>query len=231
MNRSAQRAECPGRPRRGLLNAAALAVAILGLAIHCGGGGGSTPQGGAPPLPAGSAQVPCPATTQEHSEWCWAASSSCLLTQLGTPETQCEVVNYVRGISYACGNSTFAWQDTQANSPIQYLYGPAPSVSDLMSHFGHPCTGSSAALTFTQIQTEINAKRPFFVNWAWSSGGGHILLGIGWDTTTGTEELVLMDPWPNEGLKTVSYAWAVAGTDATEDPDPHSWQWSLTLNP
>jgi hypothetical protein len=204
-----------------------LLVLALPWLLHCGGGGGS---GSTPAAPA-SALLPCPAVVQEHSQWCWAASGSSLLSCVKAPETQCAIVDYVRGITYACGNETFDWADTTANRAIEALYGPAPSVSDLMIHYGHPCTGQASALSFTEIQTEIGAGRPFFVNWAWASGGGHILLGMGWETGDGSQDVVLMDPWPNEGIKTVAYDWASQGSDAKEGPDAHTWRWTLRLDP
>ncbi|BDU71824.1 C39 family peptidase [Mesoterricola silvestris] len=208
------------------LAAPALALAPLILSLHCGGGAKDP----AAPAP-GRKQLACAERIQEHSEWCWAASSASILTCLGTPVQPCEVVNQVRNITYACGNPTFAWADTTANGPIEALYGPAPSVSTLMGHYGHPGTGRASALTFAQAQAEIDAGRPFFVNWAWSSGGGHILAGMGWDTSAGEEELILMDPWPNEGIKVVSYAWAVSGADPGGGGGTHTWKWTLTVNP
>lgn len=176
----------------------------------------------------GRKELACAELIQEHSEWCWAASSASILTWLGTPVRSCDVVNAVRNITYACGNTTFAWADAAANGPIEALYGPAPSVSALMGNYGHPGTGRASALTFAQVQAEINAGRPFFVNWAWSTGGAHILAGVGWDTTSGEEEMIIMDPWPNEGIKLVSYAWAVSGSDTGAT---HTWKWSLTVDP
>jgi Papain-like cysteine protease AvrRpt2/Putative Ig domain len=173
----------------------------------------------------------CPQQIQEHSQWCWAASGASILAFLGTPQTQCNIVNYVRSINYACGNATFAWSDPTANIPIEALYGPAPSVTDFMAHYGKPCTGSSAALTFPTIQAEIGANRPFYVNWAWSTGGGHILLGIGWDTRNSGQEVTIMDPWTNEGIKLVSYTWLCTGSDPVEGNATHTWQWSLKVNP
>ncbi|MBI1753541.1 MAG: C39 family peptidase [Acidobacteria bacterium] len=179
----------------------------------------------------GSARLSCGVVQQEHSQWCWAASSASLLAFVGTPVSQCEIVNQARSITSACGNGTFAWNDPVANAPIEALYGPAPSVQAIVAHYGHPAQGRNAALTFEEVQGEVNARRPFFVNWAWKSGGGHILLGTGWDTTTGAPEMVLMDPWPNEGLKTVSYAWVLDGSDSAGGSDPHVWRWTLTLVP
>ena len=172
----------------------------------------------------------CPLQIQAHSEWCWAATGASVLDFLNLPQTQCAIVDYVRNITDACGNPEFNWTDPVANEAIQALYGPPPSVSDLMAHFGAPCTGQASALTYAELQTEINAGRPFIVNWAWASGGGHILVGCGWDTTLG-QEVSLMDPWPNEGFKVVDYTWLCSGTDSAEDPASHAWDWTLTLNP
>jgi hypothetical protein len=172
----------------------------------------------------------CANQPQEHSEWCWAATGASMLGYLGAGQTQCAIVNYVRTINYACGNATFNWTDTVANRSIEYLYGPAPSVTDLMAHFGKPCTGRAAALTFAEIQSEIGANRPFVINWAWPGGGGHILVGAGWETRNGGQEVTIMDPWPGEGIKLVSYDFANSGSDPLEGSSTHAWRWSLTLN-
>jgi hypothetical protein len=172
----------------------------------------------------------CASQPQEHSEWCWAATGASLLNYLGAGPTQCAIVNYVRTITYACGNASFNWTEPVANRPIEALYGPAPSVTDLMAHFGKPCTGRAATLTFAEIQAEIGANRPFVINWAWTGGGGHILLGAGWDTRNGSPEVTIMDPWPGEGLKLVSYDFANSGSDPLEGSSTHTWRWSLTLN-
>jgi hypothetical protein len=168
---------------------------------------------------------------QEHSQWCWAASSASILPFFGKSETQCSIVNYVRNIDFACGTSVFNWTDGTANRAIERLYGTAPSVSDLMAHFGKPCTGRNSPLSFSEIQAEIGAKRPLFMNWEWSWGGGHVLACIGWNTEAGNQEVMVMDPWPNEGIKLISYEWACAGGDPSKGTGTHTWRWSLTVNP
>ena len=88
---------------------------------------------------------------QAHSEWCWAATGASVLDFLNLPQTQCAIVDYVRNITDACGNPEFNWTDPVANEAIQALYGPPPSVSDLMAHFGAPCTGQASALALIML--------------------------------------------------------------------------------
>jgi hypothetical protein len=173
--------------------------------------------------------------TQQHDEWCWAACCSTILTLLGKPQTQCDVANAEEGIDYACdGSAPFSWNDW-ANTPVENLFTSLPDTQDALAKFGVPSTGQDSSLTFSQIQTEIGANRPFIFRWLWTDDGDHHqLLCFGWDLRNGRQEVYYMDPWVGEGIKQATYVWVCNGTENGRTDDAqgaHSWVQTLTLNP
>ncbi len=159
--------------------------------------------------------------TQEHSQWCWAASSVDVLSWYGVNESQCAAVNWAYGINYACGNTTFDW-NSPANSP-NGLYGQSGSVQNVLGANGVPNQGYASALSWSAIVNDINANRPFVIRFGWYGGGGHILVGYGWDVYGGTEYVGYMNPWPGEGFTWSTYAWTVNA------PYDHTWTHSLRM--
>lgn len=159
--------------------------------------------------------------TQEHSNWCWAASSADVLAFYGTNENQCDVVNWAFGTSDACGDSDFNWNSSD-NSP-NALYGQSGSVQDILGSAGINNQAYNSPLSWNAIVNDINANRPFVMRWGWYSGGGHILVGYGYEDQQGTQMLGYMNPWPGEGYTWSAYSWVV---NAAGD---HSWTDSLEI--
>lgn len=90
-------------------------------------------------IPAAMAQwktLSAPLTTQEHGQWCWAASSKAVLNYYAKTPSQCQVVNWAFGLNYACGNTTFKW-NSDANQPNS-MYGTGGSVSSQTMTCCHP---------------------------------------------------------------------------------------------
>jgi hypothetical protein len=50
-------------------------------------------------------------TIQEHSMWCWDASSVCILNYYGFVFTQCEIANWAFSRSDCCEGPDFPWRD------------------------------------------------------------------------------------------------------------------------
>ncbi len=156
---------------------------------------------------------------QEHSNWCWAASSVDVLDWYGANPSQCSVVNWAFGRSDACGSNVFDW-NSAANSP-NALYGQAGSVQSVLQNSGVGSTAYASALSWNAIVNDVNAGHPFVMRFGWYSGGGHILVGYGYDDEPGTRYVGYMNPWPGEGFTWSTYAWTVS---AAYD---HTWTHSL----
>ncbi len=159
--------------------------------------------------------------TQLHSNWCWAACSETIVEYYGTQVAQCWEVNYAFTRNDCCGNIMFYWNHicNSGNS----LFGASGSISDILSNWNVNNSGYTRNLTWTEVQTEINNYRPFVIRWGWYGGGGHFLVGYGYNTA-GQGWCHYMDPWPGEGLTWITY------NNLVDDGSEHSWTHSLTTN-
>jgi hypothetical protein len=152
-----------------------------------------------------------PLVTQEHSQWCWAGSSKAVLNYYSKTPSQCQIVNWAYGLNYACGNTTFNW-NSNANQPNS-MYGSSGSVQNILSHWGVPNNAYSVASSWNSVVSDINANRPFVIRYGWTNGGGHIMVGTGYETYNGTNYVYIMNPWPGEGKTYRTYASAVSASD------------------
>ncbi|AMP04934.1 C39 family peptidase [Collimonas pratensis] len=175
----------------------------------------------APMAFAASKTLNVPLVTQEHSEWCWAGSSKAVLNFYRKTPSQCNIVNWAFGINYACGNSRFNW-NSQANQP-NGMYGNNGSVQDILSYWGVPNKALSNYLSWAHVVSDINANRPFVMRYGWTSGGGHIVVGRGYEILNGVNYLYIMNPWPGEGMTYGSY-------DSTVADDDHQWTHTQRMN-
>jgi hypothetical protein len=160
-----------------------------------------------------------PLTTQQHSQWCWAASSSAVLNYFGQAKQQCDIVNWAFGINYACGSSYFNW-NSYANQPNN-IFGGGGSVQGILYNGGVNSLAVNDYLSWAHITSDINSNHPFVMRYGWTSGGGHILVGRGYDIESdGSRYIYLMNPWPGEGMTYASYNYAIGASD-------HYWTHSL----
>ena len=162
-----------------------------------------------------------PLTTQEHSQWCWSASSKAILNFYKKTPSQCQIVNWAYGINYACGNTTFNW-NSQANTPNS-MYGTSGSVQNILNAWGVSNGAYSVASSWASVTWDINANRPFVIRYGWTNGGGHIMVGRGYQTYNGVNYLYIMDPWPGEGMTYRTYNSAVYASD-------HRWTHTQRMN-
>ena len=163
-----------------------------------------------------------PLTTQEHSQWCWAGSSKAVLSYYSANyPSQCQIVNWAYGLNYACGNSTFDW-NSAANQPNS-MYGTPGSVQNILSNWGVPNTAINNYLSWNTVVADINANRPFVIRYGWTGGGGHIMVGRGYETYNGVNYVYIMNPWPGEGQTYRTYASAVSASD-------HNWTHTQRMN-
>jgi sugar lactone lactonase YvrE len=177
----------------------------------------------------------CLAQAQQHSEWCGVTSCSCVLTYLGNPKSQCEIVNYMEDINYACTSTApWEWNDPIANIYIPVCMGPKPSETDVLFHYGFPSTGRYSALTYAQIQEEIDAGRPFIILWDPAEDlDVHLLVGIGYDNSSGQQDVVVMNPGLHlSGIIQLSYESLCANAyNGTNWPPYSNWNRTITIDP
>lgn len=141
---------------------------------------------------------------QEHSNWCWAASAQMVLKfSKGTQYTQCGIVNYAFNINYACGNTTFYW-NSNANQGNWNYY-----VDDTMNAYwgGNRFYQQNGSISYSSLQSRINAGKPFVMSWRWSSGGAHDVVVKGFSGNY----VYFNDPW--DGAYTRTYAATVSASD------------------
>ncbi len=158
-----------------------------------------------------------PEIVQEHSDWCWAASSSSVLEYYGTGVVQCDIANWALQKNDCCGNTTFAW--SYSCNKQNYMYGFPGSVQEILSHWDVSSSGTTA-LSQTASVSEINAGRPFVIRFERTSGLGHFLVGYGYEQDG--QYIWYMDPWPGYGYTKSLYTWVLSASD-------HTWNATLQI--
>ncbi|MFI9006097.1 papain-like cysteine protease family protein [Actinosynnema sp. NPDC053489] len=123
---------------------------------------------------------------QEKTQWCWVASGLTIAKFQGYGSTQADFCTRAQPY-YGCNNQPATLDDM------------AKGWSSL--GMGHPGTGLSSAATFSQISTDVKAARPLGARIGWTSGGGHMNVIYGYDTSNNT--IAVGDPWPD----TATYTW------------------------
>ncbi len=152
---------------------------------------------------------------QEHSNWCWDASCQMCFTNYSKNYSQCSIANYIFGRSDCCGVSTFDWYHTCNQGGTVY------DMNNTLSAGGVSSSYLWSALSWNDTQYCISTfGRPFIMCWYWTSGGGHAIVGYGYRTYYGTDQIGMKDPWPGEGPQWISYSYAVSSSNHT---------WSATV--
>ncbi len=154
-----------------------------------------------------------PETFQEHSQWCWDASSKANLDYYEAGVSQCTIANWKLGRSDCCGNTDFYWHHS-CNIP-----NTMTATRDVHAHWGVNGDVRYYGLSQETVTSEIDAGRPFIMGFAWSGGGGHILSGRG----IMGDNVYYMDPWLGNGYTISTYSWVLNGTG-------HTWVQSLQLS-
>ncbi|MFZ4399766.1 MAG: T9SS type A sorting domain-containing protein [Bacteroidales bacterium] len=156
-----------------------------------------------------------PQIFQEQNQWCWAGVSKSVLDYYGHPNEQCTIAEYARSVItwYNFGNVDCCIDPNQGCNYWNYNYGYSGSIQDILVHFGNVQNyGNANPLSLSEIQTEITAARPFIVRWAWTSGGGHFVVGQGIVDSS----IYYMNPWYGEGFHISTYNWL-------KNDGNHSW--------
>ncbi|GAA3101375.1 hypothetical protein JOF29_003273 [Kribbella aluminosa] len=139
--------------------------------------------------------------SQQKSNWCWAASGNSIAAFYGYAYSQNQFCNLAFGYSTngTCPNN----QATLGNDQTAFR---AIGIS----------TGSyvSGTLAFGTLVTEVAAGRPVMTRIGWTSGGGHMMDIIGYDSSDSTIEYY--DPWPDDQRYNYStYSWYQSNSQFT----------------
>lgn len=169
-----------------------------------------------------------PQVIQEQTQWCWAASSACVLDYYGGNTAQCTIAEYTREVSTSCNPNNYGTTNCCSNATLgcnqwNYNWGCPGSIQDILTHFGFIETNSiSDSLSLAAVQTEITGGRPFIFRWGWSTGGGHFLVGYG----VSGNNMYYMDPLVGEGYEINNYHWVTGGTNSE---GTHTWTHTQTI--
>ncbi|MGW6281667.1 papain-like cysteine protease family protein [Kribbella sp. NPDC055071] len=131
--------------------------------------------------------------SQQKSNWCWAATGNSIAAFYGRTYSQNQFCNLAFGNSQnaTCPNN----QATLANDQ-QAFRSIGISAGSYVS----------GTLSFSTLVTEIAAGRPVMTRIGWSSGGGHMMDIIGYDSSDSTLEYY--NPWPDDPRYNYSsYSW------------------------
>lgn len=156
-----------------------------------------------------------PETFQEQTEWCWAGSSSAILSYYQKPMAQCEIANYTRAQAtswHDFGSENCCTNPKGACNYWNYNYGYPGSIQEILRSKGIENRGTARALSLQEVRTELASKRPFVIRWGWKTSGGHFIVGQGLVDST----MYYMNPWPGEGYKIALYSWVLDNAD-------HAW--------
>lgn len=150
-----------------------------------------------------------PQIIQEQDQWCWAGTSSCILNYYGKNINQCTIAEYTRTVAtwHNFGNVNCCVDPNQGCNYWNYNWGVSGSIQDILQHWGISNNCVSNYLSVPEVQTELAAQRPFIIRWGWTSGGGHFIVGHGFESAT--NQMYYMDPWFNEGFHIADYSWVV----------------------
>jgi hypothetical protein len=163
-----------------------------------------------------------PLVIQEQTNWCWDATSKCVLDYFGFINTQCTIAEYTRTVAtwHSFGTTNCCVNANLGCNYWNYNWGYPGSIADILVHFGNLYVNNmSTYLSTSQIQTEMTAGRPFIFRWGWYSGGGHFLVGYG----ISGSDLYYMNPLPGYGYEISNYNWVV------DDGSSHTWTHTQTL--
>jgi hypothetical protein len=140
--------------------------------------------------PAAPIMLAVPEVEQEQTEWCWAGVSDAVLQYWGMELHQCELAEYTRQVStwHDFGDVDCCVDPSQGCNQPNVSSGHDGSVQDILEHFGGISSSSTgSALSASAVATEVSAGRPFIPRWGWDAGGGHFIVGHGFEGEVETE--------------------------------------------
>jgi hypothetical protein len=148
------------------------------------------------PPPAGaSAQLNVAYIEQEQDNWCWAAC--------------CEMVFNFNGVNNVrqCDMSSAQFGGDCCASPSSSACNQGNWPENTYGHYAFNCTKNSVALSLAAVQAEIDSNRPVEVYYAWTGGGAHVALVIGYYDNG---DLEVFDPWSSYGPGRRPYSYVLS---------------------
>jgi len=144
---------------------------------------------------------------QEVNNWCWAATCQMIMAYRGTSVPQCYQASYTFYPSYAL---TLCCYDPYKTSTYYCNNGATSSeMLNNLGRWGFYRSYYSGALSFANLQVQIDANCPFDMNWGWASGGGHAMVVHGYSSCNNT--VYVRDSWPpgSGASKVYTYSYCV----------------------
>jgi hypothetical protein len=141
----------------------------------------------AAPAPGAPAPLAVPYIKQEQTNWCWAAC--------------CEMVFDFNSVVTVrqCDMATSQFGGNCCVTPSSAVCNQGNWPENVYPQYTFQCLRTNAAFTAAAVQTEINAGRPVEVYYAWTGGGAHVALIIGYYDNGDFE---VNDPWYGPGRRT-----------------------------
>ncbi len=130
---------------------------------------------------------------QEQSNWCWAATGNSVAAYFGYNYSQNQFCDM------AFGRSTYTnCPNTQAN-----LGNDQQAFSTIGINPGSYISGT---VSYSTVVNQISNNEPIMTRIGWTSGGGHMMVLTGYDTSN--NQVQYYDPWPSDSRFNVStYSW------------------------
>lgn len=130
---------------------------------------------------------------QQKSNWCWAATGNSVADYFGYDYTQNQFCDMAFGLSTSttCPND----QATLGNDQRAF------------STIGiNPGRYISGVISYSTLVGQISNNEPVMTRIGWTSGGGHMMVLTGYDTTN--NQVQYYNPWPSDPRFNVStYDW------------------------
>jgi len=153
---------------------------------------------------------------QEQNQWCWAATSQCVLRYYGdTDIEQCDIANYTRLVAtwhdfgnndccvYPGGSCNYWNYNYNYDGAIDDILLNAGDVSVTVENLNYRISESDVADAFAEYRPMIIRTTP--------GGSGHFIVLRGYNNGN----IYYMDPWFGEGFGYQAYGTSVNGGEWT----------------
>jgi len=131
----------------------------------------------------------------ETDNWCWAATAQNIMgyhDKKFANTRQCQLVEDVSSFDPCCDSSATPECKNMGGSPEmifknkRFTYAPPRIATDKI-------------LNWTEATNEICEGRPYHAFIYWDGVNPHSVVVIGYDTTSGVDEIIVFDPTPHNG--------------------------------